>query len=185
MKQLVAAVILVAAGSAFAGGFGNVEYGYQDIKSGGSSDSVKVMLGMDLTDNLKIDIGNQVKSNDTTGDNGNRLESGLTLHNQFGFVSPYVRVALGQKYATGDNYGYWSAEPGIKFATPITNLTGKVGWRYRDAMDPDAHSLDMTKTWKAGVEYQLTKTYSVGVNYDRARGDSEYSSYSVNLGLKF
>lgn len=185
MKQFVAAMTILVAGSAYAGGFGSVEYGYQDIKSGGSSDSVKVMLGTDLTNNLKIDVGNQVKSNDATGDNGNRLESGLTLHTNAGLVSPYVRAALGQKYTTNDNYGYWSVEPGIKFATPINNLSGKLGWRYRDAMDNSLHTTDMTKTWKAGLEYQLTKTYSVGVSYDRARGDSEYDSYNVNLGLKF
>lgn len=185
MKQLVAIATFLVAGTAFAGSFGSVEYGYQDIKSGGSSDSVKVMLGTDLTNNLKIDVGNQVKSNDNTGDNGNRLESGLTLHTTAGIVAPYVRVALGQKYTTNENYGYWSAEPGIKFATPIANLSGKLGWRYRDAMDNSMHSTDMTKSWKAGLEYQLTSKYSVGVNYDRVRGDSQYDSYNVNLGLKF
>lgn len=185
MKQLVAILTLLVAGTAFAGSFGSVEYGYQDIKAGGSSDSVKVMLGTDLTDNLKIDVGNQVKSNDATGDNGNRLESGLTLHTNAGIVSPYVRAALGQKYTTNDNYGFWSVEPGIKFKTPIANVTGKLGYRYRDAMDTSLHSTDMTKAWKAGLEYQLTSKYSVGINYDRVRGDSEYDSYNVSLGLKF
>lgn len=186
MKKFIAMAALLAAGTAFAGGFGSVTYGdNQGVGSEGNSKSYTVKAGVDLTDSIKLDASSQTKSADTATDNGSRVEGGVTYSQPIvGALSGYGRVGLGQKYTSSENHSYYNVEPGIKYA--VNNaLSVKLGYRFQDATDNTAHTGEQTRTWRTGAEYALTKNYFVGVGYDRTRGDSKYDSYTATVGFKY
>lgn len=185
MKKFIAMATLLAASTAFAQGFGSVEYGNRDgVDGGADSNSVKVTLGSKINENVSVDVSSRfAKQDGSTSNNTTRLEAGVTgtMPLASGF-SIYTRGAVGERFtSTGDN-SYYSVEPGIKYAvTP--SLTTKVGYRYRDAFT--SGNDDLTRAWRLGAEYALTKQYSVGVGYDRVRGDSNFNAVNLIVGMKF
>lgn len=185
MKKFLIIAILMATNTAFAGGFGSLEYSSRDgVNGGADANATKVTMGTDINSVLKADISLRQKTNTTNDLSDTRLEAGITAAQSLGTTgfSLYGRGAFGEKFKTASNYSYYSVEPGIKFAvTPA--LSVKTGYRYRAAMD-NANA-DTTRTWRAGVEYALSKNYFVGLGYDRVRGDSEYNATNVNVGFKF
>ena len=184
MKKFIALAFALAAGTAFAGGFGTVEYQSRDgVNGNADARATKVTIGTDLSSNVKADFSIRQKTNDDSQLSDNRVEGGLTYSTPIaGSLSAYGRAGFGQKFKTTGDYSYYSVEPGIKYA--VNNaLSVKAAWRYRDAVD-SANS-DQTRTWRLGAEYALNKNYFVGLGYDRVRGDSEYNSYNVAVGFKF
>ncbi len=185
MKKLLALATLLAASTAFAGGFGSVEYSDRDgVNGAADARATKVTMGTDINQLLKADISLRQKTNTDNDLSDNRLEAGLTATQAVGGtgLSLYGRGAVGEKFKTSTNYSYYSVEPGIKYAvTPV--LSVKAGYRYRAAMD--SANADTTRTYRLGAEYAITKNYFVGVGYDRVRGDSEYNATNVSVGFKF
>jgi long-subunit fatty acid transport protein len=107
----------------------------------------------------------------------NRLEAGVTGSMPVRSVNLYTRVAVGEKFTNGANFGYYSVEPGVVYN--FTNkLSGKVGYRFRNGFG-DNGNLDTTHTARAGVSYAITKNDSIGVRYDLMRGDSFNHSYNL------
>lgn len=112
-----------------------------------------------------------------------RLEAGVTGALSFGPAGVYTRVAVGEKYTNGANFGYYSVEPGVTYT--LGKATAKVGFRYRTAMvDPNVYN-DTTDTVRAGLSYALTKKDSIGLRYDRVRGDSQNHSYNLSYTRSF
>jgi len=185
MKKFIAMATLLVASTAFAGGFGSVEYGSRDgVNGDANSNSVKLTLGKKINDNVSVDVSSRfAKQDETTSNNTTRLEAGVTgtMPLSAGF-SVYTRGAVGERYTSTDNNSYYSVEPGIKYAvTP--SLTTKVGYRYRDAFT--SGNDDLTRAWRLGADYALNKQYSVGLGYDRVRGDSNFNAINLSVGMKF
>ena len=185
MRKFVLIAALLASTSAFADGFGAIEYSNRSGVNGASdSDAIKLTVGTEVTKGITADVSLRQKTDDSSKDlKDTRLEGGLTFAapSTAGFT-PYVRTAVGEKFTTTDNFSYYSVEPGVKYAVS-DDLSLKLGWRYRDALNTS--NADQTRTWRVGANYALTKTYSVGLGYDRVRGDSEYNAVNVSLGMKF
>jgi opacity protein-like surface antigen len=185
MKKLVMLALVALSGAAFAGGFGSVDYTAANGVNGNTdSNLVRVMVGTDVTDSIKVDVSQLQK----TADSGNAIKIDRTeLAGTYSTpiatgLTGYVRAGIGEKYFTksDSNFSYYTVEPGVKYAvTP--NLTAKVGYRYRAAMD-SANS-DTTRTWRTGLEYAVTKNYSVNVGYDQSRGLANETSNNVSVGL--
>lgn len=185
MKKFIAMATLLAASTAFAGGFGSVEYSGRDgVDSTSDSRATKVTMGTDINQMLKADFSLRQKTNTDNDLSDTRFEAGLTATQPVGGtgLSLYGRGAIGEKFKTSSNYTYYSVEPGVKYSvTP--SLSVKAGWRYRAATD--SANADTTRTWRIGTEYALTKNYFVGLGYDRVRGDSDYNATNVSVGFKF
>lgn len=184
MKKLIAMALFLAAGTAFAGGFGSVEYSSRDGVDGtADARATKVTMGTDINQMFKADFSLRQKTNTDNDLSDTRLEAGLTgTVPVAGSLSAYGRVAVGEKFKTSTNYTYYSVEPGIKFAvTP--DLSVKAGYRYRAATD--SVNADTTRAYRLGAEYALTKNYFVGLGYDRVRGDSDYNATNITVGFKF
>ena len=184
MKKYLVMAALLAAGSAFAGGFGSVEYSSRDGVDGtADARATKVTVGTDLNQTFKVDFSLRQKTDTDNNLSDNRLEAGLTgAFPVAGGLSTYGRVATGEKFKSSTNYGYYSVEPGVKYAvTPA--LSVKVGYRYRAALDSD--NADTTRSWRTGVEYAFTKNYFLGLGYDQVRGDSNYNAMNASVGFKF
>ena len=185
MKKFVAMATLLAASTAFAGGFGSVEYSSRDgVDSTADARATKVTMGTDLNQTFKVDFSLRQKTDTDNDLSDTRLEAGLTGTAPTGVtgLSVYGRGAVGEKFKTSANYTYYSVEPGVKYAvTP--ELSVKAGYRYRAATD--SANADTTHTYRIGAEYALTKNYFVGLGFDRVRGDSDYNATNVSVGFKF
>ena len=185
MKKIIAMAALSAAGTAFAGGFGAVEYSSRDgVDSTTDARATKVTMGTDINQMFKADFSLRQKTDTSNNLSDTRLEGGLTATQPVGTtgLSVYGRGAVGEKFKTATNYSYYSVEPGIKYAvTP--SLSVKAGYRYRAAMD--STNADTTRTYRLGAEYALSKNYFVGLGYDSVRGDSDYNAANFSVGFKF
>jgi len=184
MKKFILLAALLAAGTAFAGGFGSVEYSSRDGVNGNSdARATKVTMGTDINSTFKADFSLRQKTDTDNDLSDTRFEGGLTgAVPVVGSLTGYGRVAYGEKFKTSTNYSYYSVEPGVKYAvTPQVSV--KLGYRYRAAMD--SANADTTRAWRTGVEYAITKNYFVGLGYDQVRGDSEYNATNLIVGFKF
>ena len=185
MKKFIVMAAMLAAGTAFAGGFGAVEYSSRDGVDGGTdARATKVTMGTDINQMLKADFSLRQKTDTSNNLSDTRFEGGLTGTVPVGKtgLSVYGRGAVGEKFKTATNYTYYSVEPGVKYAvTP--DLSVKAGYRYRAATD--SVNADTTRSYRLGAEYALTKNYFVGLGYDQVRGDSTYNATNLSVGFKF
>lgn len=119
---------------------------------------------------------------DNTNTLSTRYEAGLTAANTYGKVTPFARVAVGEKYTSGANgFSYYSVEPGV--ATSLGNVTASLGWRYQDAFSNSQN--DQTRTWRTKVGYNVTKNDNIYVGYDVQRGDSNQNITKVGYIHRF
>jgi hypothetical protein len=184
MKKIFAILAMAASASAFAVTAG-LEYQNQTGVNG-TADSQNIGLSVKekINDAFSGDVAFSNTNKETTGAiSSTRLEAGLTASKTYGIVSPYARVALGQKYTSTTNFTYYSVEPGVSLPIGSTGLTAKVGYRYRTATD--SANADTTRTARAGLSYALTPKDTIGVRYDRQRGDSEQNIWAVNYTRGF
>ena len=94
-----------------------------------------------------------------------------------------MRTALGQKFTSATNFTYYSVEPGVAVPVGSTGVTAKVGYRFRNAIDTANN--DTTRTWRAGLSYDLTAKDTIGVRYDKMRGDTNQNIVAVNYTRGF
>lgn len=119
---------------------------------------------------------------DNTNTLATRYEAGLTASNTYGAVTPYARVAIGEKYTSGaSGFSYYSVEPGV--ATSVGSVTASLGWRFQDAFSNNQN--DTTRTWRAKLGYDLNKNNNIYVGYDVQRGDSDQNITKVGYIHRF
>ena len=185
MKKLLAIFAIFATGSVFAAS-GTIEY--QNINGVQNTPTDQNQYSLNIKENINKnfagDLGISQTSNQTSGSDtlaSTRTELGLTGSTSMFGVAPYVRTALGQKFTSSTNFTYYSVEPGV--SVPVGPVTAKVGYRFRNAVDTANN--DTTRTWRAGVSYDLTAKDTIGVRYDRMRGDSNQNIVAVNYTRGF
>lgn len=176
MKKIIATVAMLAfAGLASAV---TVTVEGQDVKGdngAANSNAYKFAVNEQVTKSIAVDVSTTQSVTDGTNALSNRLEAGVTGFMPVGPFTAYTRVALGEKYTNGSNYGYYSVEPGVIYKVN-DRLSVKAGYRFRDDVKTAVH--DQTRTARIGVSYALTAKDTIGVRYDRLRGDSATHSYN-------
>ena len=187
MKKFLAIFAMLVSGSVFAA---SATLEYQNINGlNGTSDqnnfnlTVKESINNFLAGDVQFSQTNNSPNGGTDTLASTRVEGGLTgVAAVSSYASLYTRAAVGQKYTSATNYGYYSVEPGV--IVPIgAGFSAKVGYRFRSAFDTTMP--DTTRTWRAGVGYDLTKTDNIGVRYDSVRGDSNQNVVAVNYTRSF
>jgi len=185
MKKILTTLALCAAGTVFAGGSATIEY--QDADGVGTSASQKgytATLRQDINKNFTGDVAFQTRTNDSTGNLATqRLEAGVTGRLPLGPVTPTLRLATGEKFASTYHYSYYVVEPGVNAPIGATGLTARLAWRYRAAWD--SANLDETRTWRYGLSYAINKEHAVGVRYDVQRGQLNQNVVAVNYTRSF
>jgi hypothetical protein len=144
----------------------------------------KLTYAKDVDPNWQVDysiIAVQTQSTELTA--GSRIEAGAMYKNRIGGLPVYLRGGYGLKTTTTANFAYYSVEPGVMI--PMGNFTGRVGYRWRDAVDPAATRADETRTWRYGLGYNVTKDSSVWLRYDKMRGDTAQNVTFVAFEHKF
>ena len=187
MKKILALVAILATGSVFAAS-GTIEY--QDINGVNNTptdqNNYSLTVKESINKNFVGDLGISQTSNKTSGADtlaSTRTEAGLTGSTSVFGVTPYVRTALGQKFTSATNFTYYSVEPGVAVPVGSTGVTAKVGYRFRNAIDTANN--DTTRTWRAGLSYDLTAKDTIGVRYDKMRGDTNQNIVAVNYTRGF
>jgi len=187
MKKLLALVAILATGSVFAAS-GTIEYQNIDGKSNTPTDQNQYSLTVkeSINKNFVGDLGISQTSNKTSGADtlaSTRTEAGVTGSTSLFGVTPYTRLALGQKFTSATNFTYYSVEPGVAVPVGSTGVTAKVGYRFRNAIDTSNN--DTTRTWRAGLSYDLTAKDQIGIRYDKMRGDTNQNIVAVNYTRGF
>jgi long-subunit fatty acid transport protein len=151
----------------------------------GARDSTNYSLSVkeSINKTFAVDLGFTAYQQDTTKALSDRLEAGITGTRPVGPVGLYTRVAVGEKFTNGTNFGYYSVEPGVTYNF-TDKVTGRVGYRFRNGFG-DNGNLDTTHTARAGVSYAITKNDSVGVRYDQVRGDAFNHSFNFAYTRSF
>lgn len=135
-----------------------------------------------ISNNIAGDIVVKNYRTDNTNTLSTRYEAGLTATTSVGVVSPYARVAVGEKYVSGANgFSYYSVEPGVGVKQGPVGVS--LGWRYQTAFSDSQN--DETRTWRAKLGYDVTKSDTVYVGYDRQRGDSNQNITKIGLVHRF
>ena len=184
MKKFALATLLaLAVGSASAVEV-RIEGQDADGKNGTASQTVgELSVKESINKNFAGDITVKQYRTDGTNALANRVEAGLTASNTYGSFTPYARVALGEKYASGSaGYSYYSVEPGVAVAV-IPAVTATLGYRFQDAFSNS--QTDLTRTWRAKLGYDVTKSDNVYIGFDRVRGDSEQNVARVGYIHRF
>ena len=183
MKKIIAIIALAISSTAFADSVTITGANVNGVN--GSPDQVQYGLGFkkDVNKNFAGDVSFLNIQNDGTNALSTRLEAGATAQNTYGSFTPYVRLALGEKYTNTANFTYYSVEPGVKAPLGVAGLTGQLAYRFRNAVNTANN--DTTRTWRAGVSYDLTKVDSVGLRYDSVRGDQNQNIVAVSYTRGF
>ena len=168
MKKIIATLALGLASTAFAQ---SVSVGYTDLNNATGNDQKMYTLAVRLPVNATytVDALTNVTHTENTSAVGSRLEAGVTattgLTNN---VKGYFRAAAGRRMNQGQDWAYYSVEPGVR--VPIGAFTAGVGYRYRNAFD-QAQFADLSRTMRYTISYAVTAKDSVALGFDRAKGD--------------
>jgi hypothetical protein len=185
MKKIILSLGMLVSGSVFAQS-ATIEYqNAQGVNGTANSNLYQISVSENINKNFSAGVVLNTAERESTGAvNGSRAEIGGTGRTQISVFSPYVRLATGQRFTTTTNFSYYSVEPGISAPVGKTRFTGHVAWRYRNAYDSAANA-DETKTWRAGLRYDITKKNAVGVRYDQVRGDTNQNTWAFNYTRRF
>ena len=178
MKKFIIAIAFMVASVAQAA---SVTVEYEDRtgdKGSADSSNYAVRVKEKINSNFAGDIQFKQFITDGTGAIKTRLEGGLT--GSYAVYQPftlYTRVGVGNKFIAGDDFMYYSVEPGVVVSL-TDNLSTKFGYRYRTAFD--SSKADTSDTWRASATYALTKKDAVTLGFDHQRGDS--NNHTVKFG---
>jgi hypothetical protein len=188
LKKTIFAVIVAAlCGIAQAEGtYASVTYDQKDKQS---STQVNHVYGLNVGQKFADGWSAEVRMEDekVTKD-GTQTQEGLAQLKvskdfTFGFVTPYVAAAVGQKNKSTSDFPFWLAEVGAKVKLG-DSLTARYGYRQRTAFDTTANSYDTTEHTVA-PGYSVTKQDAVSVAYKQERGTSNYNTTGLYYTRSF
>jgi hypothetical protein len=185
MKKILVILTMTISGFVYAA---SATLEYQDrtgVNGTANSSQYSLAVSENINKNFSAGVSGNFSAKDSNGAiNSSRLEGSVTGKTTIGLVSPYMRLAAGQKFTSVTNYSYYSIESGATAPLGNTGLTARLGYRYRTAFDSTAYA-DTTNTLRLGMSYALTKKNAVGIRYDRMRGDTNQNSVAFNYTRGF
>jgi hypothetical protein len=186
MKKILAILAMATISSGVFAATAQLEYqDWDGTKGTASSQEAKLTVKEQINKNFAGDVAFSQTWKDNNGGLSSRMETGLTGTYPVAGISLYTRAAVGEKFTNTSNFGYYSVEPGVIAPIGTTGLTAKVGYRFRTAFNDVNVNNDTTRTWRAGLSYDLTKKDTIGVRYDRTRGDTNANGIAVSYTRGF
>jgi opacity protein-like surface antigen len=182
MKKILAILAMATITSGAFAASATIEY--QNIDGVKTTPQDQRNVNLTIRENITKSFVGDVQLSDTankgSADTASsfRAEAGLTGLYDLGPATLYTRGAVGEKYTTSANFAYYSVEPGVIVPFGSTGVSAKVGYRFRNAFNDVNTNNDTTRTWRAGLSYDITKKDTVGVRYDQVRGDSKQNIWA-------
>lgn len=162
----------------------NVELQDLDSKNGVTDmKAVIVTVRDNITKNWFGDIAVTGLKLDSTQSVSNRIEAGVLRTFDSGFA---VRAAIGERYsgnATTGNYAYYLINPSFSLPLGNSGFVSSLGWRFRSSFQEGKN--DQTRTWRAGLGYNIDKKNQVGIAYYVVDGTIEQRISAVNYTRRF
>lgn len=189
MKKLALAVLLATSLTAVAeekqerkGYYVDLKLTMEDSKTGADANKYGMTFGKHVYDWLDAEIYTRIKDKDDNT-NDTKIEGAvipkLKLTDN---LSAYARLGVGEKFKANDDFGYWTAEPGLKYKLN-SDWSVKAGVRFRDSFQTSHNANDTT--YKAGVSYKLASDTSLGLGYSHKTGDSKADEFGLSLKFEF
>ena len=175
-------LLAITTGIAQAQTFAGINSMFGKSPTGATDTGYQFVVGHRM-DNVIVDAIAETVIPDATKVAINRLEGGGSLLLPTGTViTPYVRTALGIKTVGGNQFAYYSVEPGVRMA--VGPGTARLGWRYRNAVDADQYN-DNTRGWRAVYVLHMSKTLDINFAYESVRGDANYNGVMTGFTVRF
>lgn len=133
-----------------------------------------------LSEKTSGDISLLTSQTDVTGTLTQRIEGGVTYRPT---NWAYVRSAVGQRFSNTGNNTYYSVEPGVTHS--YNDFRFRVGYRIRDAVNPDTYGNQTEKTMRYRIGYAVTKKDTVTFGADRSTGDINTRSVMIGYSHSF
>jgi hypothetical protein len=196
MKKIFAILALATTASAFAQSGVQFEFERERGTTGSNtmSNTVKVAPYVKLDNGIKLDLQFGGSRDDGTVSGSNHaLENTIEARAQKMYeVAPGLklgaRVGLGQVF-NGTNsagktvdFGYYTITPKAEYAIN-DKLSALASFRFRNGFNDSDNYL--TRTYKAGLGYNLTKKDTVEVQYFEKRGDSNVNGVELAYSRSF
>jgi len=196
VTNLVAALVLVAAGAAQAGDwYGSASFDQKDKQNSSSNEFhnvVALTIGKKLGNGFSIEalVEEELVRNAGTADYADEGLYQLRLNKAFEtgtIFTPYVGVAVGEKNKASLSFPIYRYDVGttVKF----TDSVGvKLNWRHRQAWDS---TYDNTATkyntdeTRVGLYYKLTAVDTITVSYAQERNNDGKSSEYNTTGIAY
>ena len=180
MKKILF-LLLLSTGVASAAPSMTAEYHITENLNTGATGALYLVGGSNqISKNLRGDVLTITSQADATGALGQRIEGGLTYRPT---TWSYVRAATGQRFSNTGNNTYYSVEPGLTHS--VDQFRFRVGYRIRDAVNPDNYGNQTEKTMRYRVGYAVTKKDTVNFGIDRTSGDVNSRSVIFSYSRQF
>ena len=184
-KSLILLALMSSYAVAADKGFVTLEGEYENIH-GTTNDvrSLNVIPGIKLDSGYTLDLKTQIQSKKDDQSNSANIEPRIRYDYKVGMTDLTVwgRVGLGEKIATGGNFGYYTVEPGITYAlAKDTKLF--VSDRYRDSFS-DGKGYK-TNTIYVGASKDLTDVDTLGLKLYRKYNETESNGVEVAYTRSF
>lgn len=170
-KTILASLLALTATTALAS---SVTFEAQNIdrrKGDENQTLTSITVAEKINDKLSGDVKIEGLKDNHTQVLNTRLEAGLTSNYALvNKINGFARVAVGESFIGTRQFGYYSVEPGVKVPLGIENFTSTVSWRYRSSFNDQELNSFTSRTWRAGIGYDLSKTNNVGLRYEYQSG---------------
>ena len=181
----ITALLISGAAQAQNKGYASFEY-YDEHNRATSADNLKGAIVVGVKTPESMDYSLKMESSQAELGNGS-ISTGVetrvrkSFPNALGAFTPWVGVRLGESIKSTEHYSYYAAEGGLKF--PISGeLSGDVGYRYKDAFSKDAQQ---TNRVYALASYAVTKQDSIALRFSRSYGDEEKDAWRLSYTRSF
>lgn len=180
LSKIVAVAALMVAGAAHAAGYSTFEYSQEELRSDSTTkDKFGVVIGNKTAAgqdySVKLEMSQAEWGN---GSVSNGFEGRARQNFGAGPLKPYLGVRLGQRLKADESFTHYAVDAGVKFPI-IGELSGDVGYRYRNAFD--TINVFESNRYHAMVSYAVSKADSIGVRYSKAYGDANEEKNAVRV----
>ena len=194
--NLVAALVMVAAGAAQAGDwYGSIGFDQKDklnSKTNEFHNVTAMTIGNKLGNGFSVEalVEEELVKNASTGDYADEGLYQLRGNKSFNtgtIFTPYVGLAVGEKNKATLSFPIYRYDIGTNIM--ITDTVGaKVNWRHRQAFDAHVHNTATkynTDETSIGLFYKLTAVDTITVSYKQERNNDGKSSEYNTTGIAY
>ena len=184
MKKVLAILAVVFASTAFAQGYGQVDYEDSEGRNG-TNNSISTALTLGIKDG-KTSYSGRIGTSQGSWGQGNITTSYEARvshkYSAVGVFTPYIQARLGERVNSDKNFSYYGFDTGA--VIPLASKFGlDLSYRYRNAFNTSNNF----QTDRYGIEgmYYVTNKDRLGLRYAQTYGDSESDSWRLQYTHSF
>ncbi len=187
-KSILFVVAILASSAVYAEnkGYADIQY-YQEENRNTQVENIKQAITVGVKTDTAWDYSLKLELSQAEIGKG-ALSEGIEVRIKRGFalgiLKPYVGIRIGERITSTTHFSHYAVDVGTKFPL-VGNLSGDVGYRYRNAFD--AVNLYDSNRGHVALAYALTKQDSVAIRYSQTYGarSEQKDSYRLTYSRTF